>query len=571
LPNSLSNTGLTVATQAELVNIFTTAAQQIYGPNITLTSGTPDFEWMMTFIQAVLDVLDLNSAIFTGFAPSQAIGIGQDMLYAINGIKRIGGTYTVTPITIVTSTSVNLYGLDQTAQAVYTVSDSANNLYQLMTTELGVSIGTNVFNFQAVTIGAVTPVPNTITVQQTVVLGVTSVNNPTVAISIGINQESDALFKIRQAKSTSLGSQGYLAGLYAALANTPGVTSAYIYENNTASAIQIDPDDLVPGHTIWVIVAGSAAASAIANAIYIKRNAGCGMYGSQSYNVTQVDGTTFEVFWDDVTTINLFISFTATSLNGTTAPAISAILSGIPLSFVPTAFQEVNINALATQVQIIDSNTLVTNAGFSTGQIQTITLSGVAASGNFYINYNGSFSTEFAYTASASSIQTELRTLTGDAGLTVTGTPESGPIVVTFAIQSIAALLFVPIFGTKASTLETSGSALITFSYNEGYTNTLLPNSRKYQFVVQSSDIVITPLVMVPATSAGIVPSTGTVQFTTYGGYSTYNYTISINNSGASIVASTGLYTAGATPLVTDTITVTDVFGNTATATVAVS
>ncbi len=570
MANSLSSTGLTTATQAELLNIFTVAAQQIYGPNITLTSSSPDGQWANTFIQTVLDVLDLNSAIYTGFSPTQAIGIGQDMLYAINGIQRKGGTYTIVPITVVTSTSVNLYGLDQTAQPVYTVSDSANNLYQLVTTQLGVSAGTNVFNFQSETIGAITPTLNTITIQVTVVLGVTSVNNPTVPISIGVNQESDALFRIRQAQSVSIGSQGYLQSLYGALANINGVTSSYIYENDTASSVQIDPDDLIPSHTIWVIVAGSGAASAIANAIYIKRNAGCGMYGSTSYNITQVDGTIFTVYWDDVSTVNLFMAFTATSINGINPPAIASILAGLPTSFIPTVFQEVNINALATQVQIIDPNTLVTNAGFSTGQVQTITLSGAAASGNFYLVYNGLTSTEFAYTASASSIQSELRTLTGDTGLTVTGTPESGPIVITFAIQNIAALFYIPIQGSKASTLETSAPALITFSYNEGYTNTLTPNSRKYQFVVQSSNIVITAMQLSPST-ATVAPTIGTVDFTGVGGYAPYYYTISINNSGASIIATTGVYTAGSTGLVIDTVTVTDSMGNTATATVQVT
>jgi hypothetical protein len=471
---------------------------------------------------------------------------------------------------VTTTTSVNLYGLNQTAQPVYTVSDSAGNLWQLQTTVLGLSTGVNVLNFQAGSPGAISTTPNTIVNQVTVVLGVTSVNNPTTYTSLGINEESDALLRIRRAKSVSLGSQGYLSGLYAALENITGVTSAFVYENNTGAPIQIDPDDLIPAHSIWVIVAGSGAASAIANAIYIKRNAGCGMYGTQSYSITQVDGTLFTVFWDNVSTVNLFIAFTATSLNGTTAPSVGAIRTGLVTSFVPTVFQEVNINALATQVQIIDSNTLVTGAGFTTGTVQTITLSGVAASGNFYIDYNGTDSTIFAYTASAASIQAELRTLTGDTGLTVTGTPESGPIVITFSTTTnVQALFYVPITGAHASTLATSAPATITFSYNENYSNTLTPNSRKFQFTVQSSDIVILAMQLSPASA--VVAPLGTQTFTALGGYGNYYYSFVTNSSGGSINSSTGVYTAGSTPLVTDEIMAQDAMGNSVTANITVT
>src|SRR5208283_4347750 len=109
--------------------------------------------------------------------PQNAIGNVLAQRVAINGIMPLAGTYTVTPITIVTSTSVNLYGLDQTAQPVYTSADSSGNQWQLMTTQLGVAAGTNVFNFQAAIPGATITIPNTITVQVTIVLGVTSVNN----------------------------------------------------------------------------------------------------------------------------------------------------------------------------------------------------------------------------------------------------------------------------------------------------------------------------------------------------------------------------------------------------------
>jgi len=94
------------------------------------------------------------------------------------------------------------------------------------------------------------------------------------------------------------------------------------------------------------------------------------MYGSITYNYSQIDGTTFVVRWDDVVEQPLYISFNAHSLNGTTPPNTTAILAQLPGLFVPGVNAEVNINQLATLVQQIDPNTLVIvtsgSQGFST-------------------------------------------------------------------------------------------------------------------------------------------------------------------------------------------------------------
>lgn len=383
MPNSIGSTGLQIATQAELQAQLQTAFQSIYGSLINVGPETPDGQLLNIFIQAVLDLEEVLMTIYNTFDPDNAFGTILDQRVAINGIQRQAGTFTVTNITLVVSQSVNLYGLDQTEQPVYTIADNAGNQWELQTTQLGVS-GTVVYAFQAVNPGALTTTPNTITVPVTIVLGVTSINNPTTYTTLGLNEESDSALKIRRQISVSLPSQGYLAGLRAALLNIPGVTYASVLENDTS----ITDADGIPGHSLWAIVAGSGAASAIANAIYTKRNAGCGMYGDISYTITQVDGSAFNVFWSDVTTEALFIKFTATSLNGTTPPNIAGILAGLPLSFTPGVNQQVNINDLATLVQDIDPNTLVTNAGFSTssGGSFTNTLSATLPNFQFIVS-----------------------------------------------------------------------------------------------------------------------------------------------------------------------------------------
>lgn len=361
MPNQITSTGLETKTQAEYVAEFTAAFQAIYGADINLDSDTPDGQMMMIFIQAVLDVLDLVREVYNSFDPDNAIGVTLDQRVVLNGIQRQGGTHTVTNITLAVTQALNLYGLDQDVEPIYTVADNAGNQWKLISSQTISSAGTYVYAFQAANPGAVLTVPNTITVPVTIILGVSSINNPTTYTSLGENEESDAALKVRRQRSVSLASQGYLSALLAELENINGLTFGYVHENNTGAT----DSEGVPEHSIWVIVAGTASDEDIANAIYRKRNAGCGMFGSESYNIEQVDGTLFPVYWDTVDVEDLYIEFDASSLDGVNPPNTAAIIAGLVASFTPGVAEQVNINDLATLVQTFDSNTLVTNAGFS--------------------------------------------------------------------------------------------------------------------------------------------------------------------------------------------------------------
>lgn len=361
MPNIIDAAGLQTKTQSELIAEFTLAMQTIYGVDINLDQDTPDGQMMMIFIQAVLDTLELLIQVYNMFDPDNAIGTILDQRVAINGIQRQAGTFTTTNVSLTATQSVTLFGLDQTIEPVYTVSDNAGNLWELMATISLVGPGVYPLLFQSAVPGEVLTVPNTITVPVTIVLGISAINNPTTYATLGINEETDAELKVRRQISVSLASQGYLAGLLAALENITGVESAFVYENNTS----VPDGDGVPGHSIWVIVSGTGADADIANAIYRKRNAGAGMFGSISYVITQIDGTPFVVYWDIVVPETLFIKFTATSLDGINAPHIEEIRAGLVLNFVPGVNAQVNINDLATAVQEIDNNTLVTLAGFA--------------------------------------------------------------------------------------------------------------------------------------------------------------------------------------------------------------
>lgn len=568
MPNIIDTNGLQLATRAELIAYYTAQFQAIYGADINLDPDSPDGQWMNIIVQSQLDVQDLLMQSYNMFDPDNAVGKILDQRVAINGIQRQAGTYTITPVTVVNSAAVNLYGLDGSTltpdirddgRPIYTVSDNAGNRWLLLTSQLGVAPGTNVFNFRAATPGASLTVPNTITIPVTIVLGVTSINNPTTYLSLGQNEEPDAVLKIRRQKSVSLASQGYLKGLLAALENIPGVTSAFVYENLT----NVTDGDGVPGHSIWVIVAGTGANADIAQAIYTKRNAGCGMFGGISYTIIQDNGVPITILWDVVVESNLFVAFTATSINGTSPPNLAAIIQQLPALFTPGVNQEVNINQVATYVQQIDPNTLVTNAGLSLANVQTLTLSAVSASGAFKILYAGNTSAFINWNDITSVIQTKVRAVPGLGAAVVTGTIAGLVLTITITV-SVQGLISV-----VNNTLLTSGAVAVTFTFNENYSNTLPTASKKNQFLIGTNTIIILPMILSPTTVT--VPNTGTQNFTPLGGYGPYLFSILVNNSGGTINSSSGAYTAGATPSVFDTVKVVDTFGHSATATVTVT
>lgn len=361
MPNILDANGLQVKTRAELIAEKTLSYQTIYGPDIILTSDSPDGQKMLEEVQSILDIQDLLVQVYNSMDPDNALGVVLDQRLAFNGVQRQAGTFTITDITVDNTESVNLYGLDQEIQDVFTVQDNVGNKWKLVATQLGLVAGSHVLSFRAALPGAQISVPNTITVPVTIVLGVSAINNPTTYTTLGINEESDAKAKIRRQRSVSISSQGFLAGLLAALENISGVSGAFVYENNTDAT----DADLIPEHSIWVIVGGSAENSDIARAIYLKRNAGAGMKGAVTFTITQLDGSPFVVRWDVVTSQDLFIQFDAKSINGIDPIDDVGIKDYLVANLLPGVYARVDINHLATLVQTFDPNCLVTNAGFA--------------------------------------------------------------------------------------------------------------------------------------------------------------------------------------------------------------
>jgi len=365
MSNAITQTGLEKDTSAQTLDKFLNGTTDypgmftIYGDNINVNPNSPDGQFINIGVQFTQDMLEFINQVYTSFDPDQAIGVSLDQRCAINGVVRNAGTYTYTDVLVTVTQAVTLAGLDTAPNAPFTVSDASGNQFFLVSTQVFAVAGSATLSFRAAVLGAVLTVPNTVTVISTITLGVSTVNNPAVATTTGTAEETDYALRIRRARSVALPSKGYFDGLYGALVDITGVTSVKLLENTTNTT---DANG-IPGHSIWAIVKGGAAAD-IANAIYVKRNAGCGLKGAQSVVITQVDNSLFTVNYDVPTSQNLWIRLSVHAVTGTVDTAYLKTQLLATLSY--DIGQSATSSPIVAIIQALAPNASISAEGVST-------------------------------------------------------------------------------------------------------------------------------------------------------------------------------------------------------------
>lgn len=339
--------------------------KQIFGPGINVDPNSPDGQINNIFAQAKLDVLELIQQVNANFDPAQAIGVFLDRVGSYTAVKRRAGTYTIINVDVTATQALTLTGISTDPNTAFTVSDSSGNLYQLRQDYTFTGAGTQTLAFQSAVLGTLDPLANTLTIIQTVTLGISAVNNPGVATTVGTNEETDYAYRLRIQQTVSRASVGYVASLDSVLYALDGVNQVAVWENDTGTT---DANG-VPGHSVWVIVdfAAPATNDTIAQAIYSKRHAGTGQKGGISVNVLQADGTYFAIKFDTPTAQNLWISFNVAAITGTvdTAYIRNQILANVTYGINQTA----DATAIVSYVKSIAPNASVTSQGVSTDGI----------------------------------------------------------------------------------------------------------------------------------------------------------------------------------------------------------
>lgn len=387
MPDSFDSDGLTTKNLTELREETVEDFQGIYGDDINVDQNSPDGQQINIWAQGGVDIREIVQQVNSGFDPDQAAGRILDQRVAINGIKRNGGTFTTTPIEIITDRAVNLVGLDSqsdelvpTVSDLYTIKDDAGTQYYLLSSVSIGGAGTQDLEFRAKDIGQVEIQLNTITTPVTVIAGITGINNPSGASNIGVDEESDSNLKIRRRGATSISSIANINGLQAALANLDGVTIALVRENTNTSPVDADG---TPIHFIWAIVDGGDETE-IAETIASRKTHGAGMRGAEQVDLEYSDGRPLPIFFDRPASQDLYIRFSL-SLPGGVVDNDS-----IKTSIVENLFWQVGDDAVGSKitsyVQSLNSNYVITGMQVSDDGASWLEVVSPASISNRFVN-----------------------------------------------------------------------------------------------------------------------------------------------------------------------------------------
>ena len=197
------------------------------------------------------------------------------------------GTETIAQILTAISSLISVTGISTSIEndVLEIVSDDQEDTFSVaISADLVFDhIGSPV-NFECLEAGAITPALGDLTDIITTYAGWDSVSN-NVPANTGREAESDTALRQRWSSSLYTRSVGMTDSIASALMALNGVTSAYVYENNTDST----DGDGRPPHSIEAVVNGGES-DEIGLTIWQKKAAGIDTYGSQSVSINDSQG-----------------------------------------------------------------------------------------------------------------------------------------------------------------------------------------------------------------------------------------------------------------------------------------
>lgn len=297
-------TGLTVDETASIrdaiVADWVAAFHEEGQPDIQTDSETPAGQLIDS--QAALVTAKDSELLYLGnmFNPDVAEGRWQDALGKIYFITR-----KIAEPTTVTCQCTGLQGTVIPAGALAR-ADDGTVLTATSAVTIGASGTADVF-FQTQETGAIPVDAGTVNTIVTVIAGWDTISNAT-AGSLGRVAESRVEFEARRRQSVANNAHGSVEAIYANIASIDGVLDLAVLENYTDVA-QVQYGVTIDPHSVLVSVYGGADAD-IAEAIYLKKSAGCGTTGDTqithiatdyfnamyTYNIVRPVATPFQIW-----------------------------------------------------------------------------------------------------------------------------------------------------------------------------------------------------------------------------------------------------------------------------------
>ena len=276
-------TGLTVDSAADVLAQVEADWQNAFSggglPPLDVDPATPAGQLIAT--QAALIQAKDSEILFLAnqFNPLTAEGRWQEALGKIYFISR----KTAEP-TVVTCTCTGLYNTVIPAGSIVQNTDG----YQLRSLDAATipSSGTIDIEFEVTENGPISIAAGTVTKIITVIPGWDTVTNSAAGV-LGRDAETQTEFETRRYNSVATNAHGSVSAIQGAISGVDGVLDCKVLENSTDSAMTILGVSVNP-HSICACIFGGDGTD-IAEAIYRRKDAGCGTTGTTTVSYTDPD------------------------------------------------------------------------------------------------------------------------------------------------------------------------------------------------------------------------------------------------------------------------------------------
>jgi hypothetical protein len=270
-----------------------TAAYATVGQVVNTSLTTAQGQVMGSEAASIVDAQSQFVAITQQMDPAFASGRMQDALGRYYFLTRQAATSTMGPCLCVGAATVVI-----PAGTPITAEDS--NTYTATSTGTIPAGGTLTLNFGCVITGPIACPAQVFDIAQTIPGWDTCTS--TTSFIEGTNTETRAAFEARRSASVEANAVGVNDAILGAVANVPGVTSAYVVDNFTGTSTTIG-GVTVAANSLYISAYGGSQ-SAVAAAIFTKKPPGCGMSGNTTYTVQDTNplyngsGPSYSIVWE---------------------------------------------------------------------------------------------------------------------------------------------------------------------------------------------------------------------------------------------------------------------------------
>lgn len=273
----------------------------VFGDNFNVSPESPDGQINGVISESNANLWEIAQESYDAFNPSAAAGVTLSNLVQLNGITRLPATTSRVQLSLTGA-------VDTTIPAGSLIS--TNDTGDQFSTEIGIILdgaGNGSVFANATQTGPIIALASTLTEIDTPITGWLTVNNLADAF-LGSDEETDIELRARRAQSVSKNAQSITDAIFAAVANTPGVTQTSVLENDTNL---VDANGLPP-HSFQVIVLGGIDED-IGNAIWLKKPAGILSFGSIPVQIDDIQGLPHTISFSRPTAVPIYVEVDLTT------------------------------------------------------------------------------------------------------------------------------------------------------------------------------------------------------------------------------------------------------------------